>query len=207
MRFNAIIRSIGSVVASMLLLSLFGVGMAFTARDPAIANTAMNAAIDGLAEENAGDGDHIDAPNMPKPVVGAELFVGRSGANSCPNRDAVVGQFLQDENEIGGRVFSMAEGMDQRFSDVWRASVGVEEITISGIVTHMFFDRVSDGWTADVVELDKTDCAISRTLLTGDAFNALLATLAREHERFRAGYEASNETSSPDIRVRANAIP
>jgi len=55
-----------------------------------------------------------------------------------------------------------------------------------------------------VIEFDKTGCTISRTLLTGDDFNAL-ATLTREDEWFRAGNEVSNETASPDIRVRANA--
>jgi hypothetical protein len=196
MRSNAFIRWGCSVAASVLLIVLFGLGMAITARHPAIANISMDAAIDGLTGRNAGDGDHIDAPEVPVPVMGAELFFG-SDARACLNRDVVVGHFLQDRSAIGGRVFSLADGMEQRFSNTWRASVGAEKITISGIVAHMFFDRVSDEWTADVVELDQRGCAISRTLLAGDAFNELLATLARQVERFRAGYEASNDTMPP----------
>jgi len=195
MRANAFIRSSCSRAASVLLISLCAVGMAFMARHPAIANIPTDAPIDGYANENAGEGDHIEGPDFSMPVVGAELFFGQS--TPCATRGAVIATFLQDKSEIGGRIFSLADSVGQRLSDIWRARVGAEKIPISGIVTHMFFDRGADEWMADVVELDKTDCAISRTLLPNHALNNVFATLMRHDDKFRADFEASNEISSP----------
>ena len=185
MRANAFIQSSCSHAASVLLIILCAVGMAFVARQPASANIPKDAPIDGYAHENAGEGDHVEGPDLSTPIVGAELFVGQS--TPCATSGAVIAAFLQDKSEIGGRIFSMADGVGQRFSDIWRARVGAEKIPISGIVTHMFFDRGADEWMADVVELDKTDCAISRTLLPNHALNELFATLMRQDDKFRAG--------------------
>ena len=206
MHAKASIRSGRSLVSSVLLIGLFVAGVAFIPRHPAIANIPVNAPIDGYGGGHADDGDHFDALEMPMPVVGTELFIARSVATTCATREAVIAKFLQDESQIGGRTFTIADGLDQRFADVWRARAGAENIAISGIVTHLFFDRGADEWMADVVEFDKAGCAISRTLLPEHALEALFATLAPQDDKFRAGNEASNVNKLPNIRPRAHAI-
>jgi len=103
MRSKALFRSGCSVAGSAFVISLFGLGISFEASEPAVANISMDAPIDTVSDENAGDGDHIEAPKVPMPVVGNDLLVDVMGANVCANRDAVVGQLLRDEDEVGGR--------------------------------------------------------------------------------------------------------
>jgi len=42
------------------------------------------------------------------------------------------------------------------------------------VVAHLFSDETGTDWNADVIEFDAGGCAISRTLVPGDIWNALL---------------------------------
>jgi hypothetical protein len=123
-------------------------------------------------EEDAGHG--IDVADFPIPVMGNDLFVGQNPINSCMSRDRVIDQLLADQTDLGGRTVKVADDRYQAFADIWRDHTGMTQVEISGIVGHIFFDESVEEWTVDVVEFDSAGCAMSRTLMSGTLWTALL---------------------------------
>jgi len=148
----------GLIVAAGFLLA--------TARF-APATAAASAVDDTVAVEQ--DQGGVDAP-----VVGASLFTGDLGDAACVSKDNVVARLSDDESRYGGKVYVLADGLQQTFADLWRKQAHVGTVAVSSVVAHLFSDASGRDWTADVVEVDKSGCAISRTLMPGDVWATLL---------------------------------
>jgi len=119
-------------------------------------------------------GHSIDVADFPIPVTGNDLFVGQDAINSCMSRDRVVDQLLADQTDLGGRTVKVSDNRFQAFADTWRDLSGMTKVELSGIVGHIFFDESVEEWTVDVVEFDAAGCAMSRTLMSGTLWTALL---------------------------------
>ena len=144
----------------------------------AIANISPRSAFGAVP--NVDDFNHDgDYAAFPEPVMGNELFVGAAATGGCVERDAVAARFLADRDEIGGQVFDFGGDRGQKLADLWRDRTGAGRISVSGIMTHLFFDRSADEWTADQVEFNAAGCAISRTLLPSAAWSELVTHLGR----------------------------
>lgn len=111
---------------------------------------------------------------FPMPVIGEALFALESSQPGCMSRDRVIDAFLADQSEIGGQTVQIAEPQDQAFADHWRARAGTASVEVSAIVGHIFQDYGSSEWTVDLVEFDADGCAMSRTLLSANLWNALI---------------------------------
>jgi hypothetical protein len=121
----------------------------------------------------------IDVEGVPAPVLGGDLFVLVAGDTaSCMTAKAVITKLQADEAAYGGKLVSLTRGLEQAFADTWRREAHVPAVAVSGIVAHLFSDRDGLDWTADVVEFDKAGCAMSRTLVPGDIWNALVTRAA-----------------------------
>jgi hypothetical protein len=70
----------------------------------------------------------------------------------------------------------LADGLQQSFSDAWRREAHVASVQVSSVVAHLFADDTGTDWSADVIEFDAKGCAMSRTIVPGDIWNALLKT-------------------------------
>jgi hypothetical protein len=107
------------------------------------------------------------------PVTGSDLF---SAGNSkdCMPGNAVVARFEGETASVGGRVFVLADGLEQAFADAWRYETDVSPVVVSSVVAHLFKDPDSAGYMIDVVEIDGAGCAMSRTILSGGDWNMLL---------------------------------
>jgi len=125
-------------------------------------------------DEDFGHG--IDVADFPVPVIGNDLFVGQNARNSCMSRDRVVDQLLADQMDLGGRTVKVTDSRYQAFANIWRDLTGLTKVEVSGIVGHIYFDESVEEWTVDVVEFDAAGCAMSRTLMSGTLWTALLKT-------------------------------
>ena len=121
--------------------------------------------------------DFVDEAALPRPVIGDSLFVVDPGSRQCLDRQDVVAQFQSDAAAIGGRTIEISSTSAQAFADRWRDSVSIERTAVSTVIAHLYFDGRIDEWTADLVEIDETGCAMSRTLLPYFALNALFAAV------------------------------
>lgn len=155
------------VVASCAL----GVGLA--AGSLAIANYAPDAALD---DDFAGFSHDTASADIPMPVVGDELFFAHNTGSACMDREQVIRVFQEDQADFGGQTVKIVEGRDQAFADAWRDQTGLVRVAVSGVVGHMFYDDATSEWTVDVVEFDESGCAMSRTLLPGNAWTDVLET-------------------------------
>jgi hypothetical protein len=112
----------------------------------------------------------IDEPmTLPAPISDTDVFGTNQG---CVPPEKVIHQFQADQNEMGGKVVMLTEGLQQSFSDAWRLKALVAPTRVSSVVAHVF--STGTDWNADVVEFDINRCAMSRTLVSGDAWNSLL---------------------------------
>ena len=93
---------------------------------------------------------------------------------SCLPPQKMVERLQADQEATGGKLVLLADGLQQSFSDVWRRKANVEPVRVSSVVAHLFPDETGTEWNADVVEFDSKGCAMSRTLVPGDVWNALL---------------------------------
>jgi hypothetical protein len=125
---------------------------------------------------------HVGEP-MPPPVVGQHLFAGhaaaspgfesRGTAHTCLSADHVLHILARDVETVGGNIVIMADGVQQHFSDTWRALAGTGRVEISLVIAHVIPDSGGDP-IVDVVEIDGQGCALSRTLLAGSDFLDLI---------------------------------
>ena len=91
----------------------------------------------------------IDEPTMlPAPIGGTDVF---EPNQNCVPHEEVLHRFQADQNEMGGKVVRLAEGLQQSFSDAWRLRASVAPVRVSSVVAHVF--SIGSEWNADVVEL------------------------------------------------------
>lgn len=163
----------------LLLVGLSAFVLFLVVGSLAIANIAPHAPLTEDLNGVSASEDHVDANDLPGPVVGATLFLKRQNSPECVDAEAVISTFVEDRNKIGGDIFELREGLGQQFADLWRARTGTGQTAVSRIVAHRFFDRSADEWTVDLVEFDTVGCAMSRTLLPDIAVEGLIALSAK----------------------------
>ena len=178
MRAKSVSVTRQSVTPKALVIALCALALVLAAGSLAVANISPHTTLDRIASVDDVDHDR-DETAFPEPVMGDELFVVAARADGCIDRNVVAAQFLRDQAEIGGRVFDFVGGRSQKLADLWRARTGVDRTVVSGIMTHVFFDRGADEWTADQVEFDAAGCAMSRTLLPSAAWDELFTLLGQ----------------------------
>jgi hypothetical protein len=113
----------------------------------------------------------MDEPTMLQaPVSDTDVF---DTNQSCLGPEKAVQRFLSEQSAVGGKVVMLAEGLQQSFSDAWRVKTHVTPVKVSSILVHLF-EGPAEQWVADVIEFDANKCAMSRSLVSGADWNALL---------------------------------
>jgi hypothetical protein len=118
----------------------------------------------------------LDEPaSLQAPVVTTTVFKASLGATTaCVSAQKVLDRLQADRETIGGKTVMLADGLQQSFADAWRREAQVPSVKVSSVVAHLFSDETGMDWNADVIEFDAKGCAMSRTLVPGDIWNALL---------------------------------
>jgi hypothetical protein len=118
-----------------------------------------------------GDLAGVDEPTtLQAPVGETDVFDTSQG---CVAPEKAVQRFQSEQSVVGGKVVMLTEGLQQSFSDAWRAKTHVTPVKVSSILAHLF-EGPAEQWAADVIEFDANKCAMSRTLVSGADWNALL---------------------------------
>ena len=113
----------------------------------------------------------MDEPTMLlAPVSDTDVF---DTNQSCLAPEKAVQRFQSEQSDLGGKVVMLAEGLQQSFSDAWRVKTHVTPVKVSSILVHLF-EGPAEQWVADVIEFDANKCAMSRTLVPGEAWNELI---------------------------------
>lgn len=167
-----------TLLPATLVIASCALGVGLAAGSLAIASYAPDAEIDPalVAETNSAIYYGPELAGLPSPVVGDDLFFAQNAGSACMSRDQVVTVFHGDQAEFGGQTLEILPGRDQAFADNWRNQTGVTKVEVSAVVGHMFKD--GDEWTVDVVEFDRSGCAMSRTLLPAPVWTSLVETSA-----------------------------
>lgn len=119
---------------------------------------------------------HGSEAGLPKAVTGVSLFDEGYGP-VCYKQNDVLSYLGRDRTEIGGEMVTLEAGFDQDFADAWRSETKMEPVKVSGVFAHIFPTESGLGMV-DVVEIGADGCAISRTLLTEQEWNAILTRAA-----------------------------
>jgi hypothetical protein len=107
------------------------------------------------------------------PVRSATVNVSIASQSCLPSRQ-MIERLQTEQKATGGKLVLLSDGLQQSFSDVWRRKAHVEPVRVSSVVAHLFPDETGTEWNADVVEFDAKGCAMSRTFVPGEVWNALL---------------------------------
>jgi len=111
-----------------------------------------------------------EPPSLEAPVSDIDVF---ETNQSCLAPEDAVRHFQSEQSAVGGKVVMLAEGLQQSFSDAWRVKTHVTPVKVSSILAHLF-EGPAEQWAADVIEFDANKCAMSRTLVPGEAWNELI---------------------------------
>ena len=113
---------------------------------------------------------------IPNPSPPSFDLVAEFGTKAeCVPIGTVAHQMLIDEHRVGGRTLALADGMDQAFADQWRHLAHMAPVKVRIVLAHGFtIDSQPADVVIDTVEFDEQGCAISRTLLKGSAWDAIL---------------------------------
>ncbi len=151
-----------------------GIGILAVSAAVALASIPDHITLDGATADTV---PHAEAAMLPAPVSGVPLFVADASGNvpACVSDTEVIRQLNADRDQFGGETVKLEKGLDQDFADEWRSDTGSKPVTVSAIFAHVFG---ADDTMVDVVEIDGHGCALSRTLLTGDDFELLLARVS-----------------------------
>jgi hypothetical protein len=156
------------------LLASLGFGLvAVTAATLASANTSPYPADDYDVSIPADE----QASLMPAPPASGTPLLENTTAAACLTTDRMVASFEADKAMYGGELVLLADGLEQSFADTWRREVDAESVTVSTVIAHTLTSADGDQ-LVDVVEFDKSGCALSRTILSGGDWSMLLETAA-----------------------------
>jgi hypothetical protein len=92
----------------------------------------------------------------------------------CHSADQVTDALKSDQSSLGGRTVALTNGLDQAFSDAWRRRTDLPSVPVTLVVGHAFADPGTSDVLVDTIEFGDDGCAITRTMLTVDAWNAIL---------------------------------
>ena len=130
-----------------------------------------------VLKSHARDMAGLDEPaSLQAPVTGTTIFNASLGGQSCLPTQKVLEHLQADQKTMGGKTVMLADGLQQSFSDAWRREAHIASVQVSSVVAHLFADDTGTEWNADVIEFDAGGCAMSRTIVPGDVWNALLKT-------------------------------
>lgn len=148
-----------------------GIGILAVSAAVALASIPEHITLDGATTDAV---PHADAATLPAPVSGVPLFVADASGHvpACVTAAEVIRQLDADRDRFGGETVRLERGLDQAFADEWRRDTGSKPVTVSAVFGHVFG---ADDTMVDVIEIDARGCALSRTLLSGDDFELLLA--------------------------------
>jgi hypothetical protein len=148
-----------------------GIGILAVSAAVALASIPEKITLDGATADAV---PHAEEATLPAPVSGVPLFVADASGTvpACVTDTEVVRQLNADRARFGGETVKLGKGLDQAFSNEWRRDTGSKPVTVSGIFAHVFG---ADDTMVDLIEIDAGGCALSRTILTGDDFELLLA--------------------------------
>jgi hypothetical protein len=113
-----------------------------------------------------------EPPSLEAPVGDIDVF---DTNQSCVAPEDAVQHFQSEQGAVGGKIVMLTEGLQQSFSDAWRVKTHVSPVKVSSILAHLF-EGPAEQWAADVIEFDAKKCAMSRTLVPGEAWNELIRT-------------------------------
>ena len=114
---------------------------------------------------------HDEPESLPAPVSDTNVF---DTDQSCLGPQEVLERLQTDRKLMGGKLVMLADGLQQSFSDAWRHKTHLASVRVSSVDAHLFSDDTGSEWNADVIEFDAKGCAMSRTLVPGEDWNALL---------------------------------
>jgi hypothetical protein len=113
----------------------------------------------------------LDEPaSLEAPVSDIDVF---DTNQRCVAPEDAVQHFQSEQSAVGGKVVMLAEGLQQSFSDAWRVKTHLTPVKVSSVLAHLF-EGPAEQWAADVIEFDANKCAMSRTLVPGEAWNQLI---------------------------------
>jgi hypothetical protein len=131
----------------------------------------------GSEDENLAVEEQAETSVPAAAVQGAPLFADEQAGPRCVAEADVLTNLDLDRAKIGGEMVTLETGFDQAFADEWRRETDLGSVRISAVYAHIFSNQSGFGMV-DVVELGSDGCAISRTLLTEQEWNELLAKAA-----------------------------
>ena len=117
---------------------------------------------------------------IPTPAPPSFDLVAEFGTKAeCVPIQTVAHAMMIDEHRMGGRTLALADGMDQAFADQWRHIAHLAPVKVRIVLAHGFAIASEPGDVViDTVEFDEQGCAISRTLLKGNAWDAILHSVS-----------------------------
>lgn len=151
----------------------------------ALAISAATFASAGIGDEEAiAASFHIDDDELmsslpPAPVEGVALFTAAEApaGKACYTRTDVVSVLDTEKARYGGETVMLGDGLEQAFSDAWRYRIKEQPIRVSAVFAHLVTNPAKER-IADVIEIDAKGCALSRTILSGDDWDAILKRAA-----------------------------
>ena len=97
-----------------------------------------------------------------------------TGPSICHSVGQVTNSLQADQATMGGKTVALTDGLEQAFSDAWRLRTDLPPVHVSLVVGHAFADPGTGDILVDTIEFSDQGCAMSRTILTVDAWNAIL---------------------------------
>jgi hypothetical protein len=93
----------------------------------------------------------------------------------APPREAL--SLREKQTHRGGETIALVNGANQIFADTWRGLAGLAPVPVSMVLAQGF--KTSEaGRFVELVEFDRHRCAITRTTLSGDMWNAIMRLAA-----------------------------
>jgi hypothetical protein len=112
--------------------------------------------------------------NLPPPhPIGGLSPVGGAGT-PCVTPGSYMDAFKENKPPAGGKTIALTGGIEQAFSNAWRRHEGLEPISVALVVGYAYANPRDDNIMVDTIEFGTDGCAVSRTLLSGDAWLALI---------------------------------
>jgi hypothetical protein len=161
-----------AIVAVAIATATVATAAIWSGPSPAVVKKVERVLLKSHVRDVAG----LDEPaSLQAPVTTTTVFkASLGGGASCVSAQKVLDRLQTDQKTMGGKTVMLADGLQQSFADAWRREAHVSSVKVSTVVAHLFSDESGTDWNADVVEFDASGCAMSRTLVPGDIWNALL---------------------------------
>jgi hypothetical protein len=134
----------------------------------------------------------VAIPNIPFAGEGfisprhlsADVVEERANKTECVVPSSIAVKMQSGQVFLGGRIIALVDGADQSFADRWRLFTRQDSVDVSLIMAHGFASPITGRTVLDVVEFDESGCAFSRTLISGEAWDIIVGSLAAAAKGF-----------------------